>query len=244
MLRFISMVAAAAILVSCGQGKPTIDYNRGSVDTTSVLDESIKDTTKILVSELPITFDSTDILLFGIRLVDLQERGGYSKMGSSSSGSSDYGSSHLNGDNLRGSFVNIVFHDRTGDSERKLTDKKMEIREVNFLRGIFRKTKTGYLLYSISDRDSNGDKELNDGDLEALYISKVDGSDFKKLTKELHELYDWRLIAGDSRIYFRTLEDKNKDGELNNKDKFHYYYIDFSGDKYAISEYNPMQVFE
>jgi len=36
----------------------------------------------------------------------------------------------------------------------------------------------------------------------------------------------------------------NKDGELNNKDKFYYYFIDFSGDKYSVTEYNPVKIFE
>lgn len=60
----------------------------------------------------------------------------------------------------------------------------------------------------------------------------------------LHELYDWNTIKGESKIYFRTLEDKNKDGELNNNDKFHYYFIDFSTTPYSVTEYNPLKVFE
>jgi hypothetical protein len=183
------------------------------------------------------------MLLFAIGLVDLQERGGYSKIGSGSYSSADIASSYFNRDNVIGNFINIVFQDKAGN-QRKLTDRKIRIRSVNFLRDIFKRTKTGYLLYSISDRDSNGDKELNHSDLEALYISKIDGSDFNKLTKELHEFSDWSLIKGENRIYFRTLEDKNKDGELDNKDNFHYYFIDFSGDLYSVTEYNPVRIFE
>lgn len=241
MTRLLVAIMAAGLFYSCREERPKINHE--AVDTTSMVDDRIKDTTKILVSELPIKFDSTDILLFGIELVDLRERGGYSKIGSGSYGSSDIESPYFNSDNFTGDFINIVFLDKNGN-ENKLTDKKVKIRSVNFLRDIFKKTKTGYLLYSVSDRDSNGDKELNYLDLEALYISKIDGSDFRKLTKELHEFYDWSLIQGENRIYFRTLEDKNKDGELNNNDKFHYYFIDFSGDKYAVTEYNPVKIFE
>lgn len=241
MTRLLVVMVTATLLYSCGQEKSKINHE--AVDTTSVVDDRIKDTTKILVSELPVKFDSTDILLFAIGLVDLQERGGYSKIASGSYGSSDIASAYFNSDNLIGNFFNIVFQDKNGN-ERKLTDKKIKIRSVSFLRDIYKKTKTGYLLYSISDRDSNGDKELDHSDVEALYISKIEGTDFKKLTKELHEFYDWSLIKGENRIYFRTLEDKNKDGELNNKDKFHYYFIDFSGDKYSMTEYNPVKIFE
>ncbi len=242
MIRLLIVFETALLFASCGQDKPKIEYNE-AIDTISVVDDRIKDTTKILVSELPLKFDSTDMLLFAIGQVDLQDRGGYSKIGSGSYSSSDIASSYFSSDNLIGNFINIVFQDKSG-IERKLTDKKIKIRSVTFLRDIFEKTKTGYLLYSISDRDSNGDKELNHSDLEALYISKIDGSDFKKLTKELHEFYDWSLIKGENRIYFRTLKDKNKDGELNNKDKFHYYFIDFSGGKYSVTEYNPVKIFE
>jgi len=241
MTRLLFVLVTSILFYSCGQEKPKIDHEM--VDTTSVVDDRIKDTTRILVSELPVQFDSTDVLLFAIGLVDLQERGGYSKVGSGSYSDSDISSSYFSDDNLIGNFINLIFQDKNG-SEKKLTDKKIVIRRVNFLREIFKKTKTGYLLYTISDRDSNGDKQLNHSDLEALYMSKVDGSDFKKLTKELHEFYDWNFIKGESRIYFRTLEDRNKDGVLNNKDKFHYYFIDFSADKYSVTEYNPVKIFE
>lgn len=234
-------IVLLTLFASCGQ-QPKIDYEE-KIDTTSVVDDRVKDTTKILVSELPIKFDSTDILIFAIGLVDLQERGGYSKIGSGSYGSSDIASSYFNQDYLIGNFINLVFQDK-GRNERKLTDKKILIRNVNFLREIFSKTKAGYLLYSISDRDSNGDKELSHSDLEALYISKIDGTDFKKITKELHEFYDYKLIKGECKVYFRTLEDKNKDGELNNQDKFHYYYIDFTAENYVVTEYNPVKIFE
>ena len=241
MTRLLIVMLTAILFCSCGNERRKINHE--AVDTTSVVDDGIKDTTKILVSELPVKFDSTDVLLFAIGLVDLQERGGYSKIGSGSYSSSDIASSYFDSDNLIGNFINIVFQDKYGN-EKKLADKKIKIRSVNFVRDIFKKTKIGYLLYSISDRDSNGDKELDHSDLEALYISKIDGSDFKKLTKELHEFYDWSLIKGENRIYYRTLEDKNKDGELNNKDKFHYYFIEFSADKYSVTEYNPVKIFE
>jgi hypothetical protein len=240
MIRILVGLAIGTNLLSCGPDKSTIDYNE-PMDTTSVIDDRIKDSTKILVSELPVKFDSTDILLFAIGLVDFQERGGYSKIGSYSN--SDLSLGYRESDVLTGNFINIVFQDKQG-SERKLTDRKIKIRNVTFLRDVFKNTKREYLLYSISDRDSNGDKELDQSDLEALYVSKMDGTEFKKLTKELHEFYDWSLIRGENRVYFRTLEDKNKDGDLNNTDKFHYYFIDFSGDKYVVLEYDPVKVFQ
>lgn len=232
----------ATLLLSCRQERPKINYQE-AIDTTSVIDDSLKDTTKILVSELPVKFDSTDVVLYAIGLVDLQERGGYSVIKPDSYSDQEMASSYFNQDNLMGNFINIVFQDKSG-KERKLTDKKIRIRRATFLREIYKHIGTGYLLYSVSDRDSNRDKQLTHSDLEALYISKLDGTDFKKLTKELHEFYDWRLIKGENRIYFRTLEDINKDGKLTNQDKFHYYYINFSGDTYSVTEHNPVKIFD
>ena len=238
---FIIYFSITILFFSCGQ-RPKIDYEN-KIDTTSVIDDRIKDTTKILVSELPVKFDSTDVLIFAIGLVNLQERGGYSKIGSDSYSSNGGSSSYFNQNNFHGNFINLVFRNKDGD-ERKLTDNKIRIRSVTFLEEIFKKTRRGYLLYSISDRDTNGDKELDHSDLEAFYLSKIDGTDFKKISRELHEFYDYSLIKGENRVYFRTLEDKNKDGELNNKDKFHYYNIDFSLDNYVVAEYNPVKIFE
>ena len=238
MTRILIVFGIAILACSCGQER--LKINHGAVDTTSVVDDRIKDTTRVLASELPVRFDSTDVLLFTIRFIDLEERERYNPGYYSSSGTV---SVYSNGDNLVGNFINIIFQDNSGN-ERKLTDKKILIRKLDFLRDIFRKTKTGYLLYSVTDRDSNGDNELTHSDLEALYISKIDGSAFTKLTKELHDLYDWGLVKGQNKIYFRTLEDQNKDGILNNKDKFHYYFIDLSGDKHSVTEYNPVKVFE
>ncbi|AHM59296.1 hypothetical protein D770_05145 [Flammeovirgaceae bacterium 311] len=242
MIRLLIGLLPAFLMASCGQDKPQIDYSR-AIDTTSVADNRITDSTKVLVAELPIKFDSTDVLLFAIGLVDLQERGGYSKLGSGSYSDVDIASSYFNRDHLTGNFINIVFQDTQG-KERKLTDKKIRIRNVNFLRDVFKRTKAGYLLYTISDRDSDRDGVLSHSDLEALYISRIDGSGFKKVTKELHEFYDWSLIKGEDKVYFRTLVDSNRDGELTNKDKFHYYLIEFSGDSYSLTEYNPTKTFE
>jgi hypothetical protein len=67
MTRIVIVIVAAILFCSCGQERGKINHE--AVDTTSVVDDRIKDTTKILVSELPVKFDSTDVLLFAIGLV-------------------------------------------------------------------------------------------------------------------------------------------------------------------------------
>lgn len=241
-MKHLILILTTVVLLSSCEQKPKINY-RSEIDTTAVIENKIKDTTKVLVSELPVKFDSTDILIYAIGLIDLEERGGYSKYASGSYSNTEIALSYFNRDYLSGDLINLVFHEKNGN-ERKLTDKKIQIRRVIFLREIYKKTKQGYLLYSMTDRDTNGDKEIDNSDIEALYISRIDGTRFKKITNELHEFYDYCLVNGENKVYFRTLEDKNKDGKLNNKDKFHYYFIEFTTDTYNVKEYNPLKIFE
>ena len=229
------------LLLSCGQDNRKID-NDLRTDTSSAKDNRAGDPAKKLVSELPVKFGGTDVRIFAIRNADPKERDGYSGMGSGSYGNPESASSHFGSDILAGNFVNLLFEDKNG-KERKLTDKEIRIKRVTFLREIFNKTKTGYLLYSVGDSASNADKKSDQSDRQSLYISNIDGSGFNKLTKESHHLYDWSTIKGENRIYYRSLEDINKDGKSDGKDRFHYYFADFTGEKYSVTEYNPIKIF-
>jgi len=74
--------------------------------------------------------------------------------------------------------------------------------------------------------------------LRSLYLSKIDGEDFEKITPEFQELIDYKIIKTQNRLYFRTIEDVDKDGEFDNEDKLHYFYIDFDDKKLKAKEYN------
>ena len=242
MNRFLPIAFFTGLTFACSERTPKIDYEN-QIDTVATIVNVVEDTTKILVSELPVRFDSTEVLIYAVGLVDLQERGGYSKFGSGSYSSSDISASYFNTDNLSGQFINLVFEDLNGN-RTPLTNHKMTINRVLFLRGIYNNTKQQILMYSLYDRDTNGDGKMNRQDLESLYLSNIDGTNFKKISKELHEFYDHRTLKDDNKLYFRTLEDINKDGKLNNQDKFHYYLIEFSENGYEVTEYDPIDAFE
>jgi hypothetical protein len=242
-MKFFAPVLVMVLMLSC-QEKPKIDHTI-KLDTTSVVDDRISDTTKVLVANLPARFDSTDVLIFTIGLVNLEPQGrGLIKSGyRSSSSGSEISYAYFNQDNINGNFVNLVFRDKNGN-ERKLTNNKIIIDDVRFLRDVFRKTNKAYLLYQIYDRDTNGDQELNYNDLKALYIGNLDGTTFTKLSKELHDLHDYNFIKEENRVYFRTLEDRDNDGNLTARDKFHYYVINFNETDYKVVEYDPLKVFK
>lgn len=230
-------IAAAVLCISCG--RPKIDH-KAIADTASVAGAALADSAGVLVAGLPVKFDSTDVLLFTVGKVEVSSRGHYGILKSDqlSPQTPGYGT----GDDLWGNFVNIVFEEK--DTARKLTDRRVRIREIQFLRTIFQETGAGYILYIVYDQDTNGDRQLDEADLRTLYISKVDGTGFRKLVHDLHEYYDHAVVKHESKLYFRTLEDANKDGELSKDDRFHYYRVDFSGDGYSLTEYDPLKVFK
>lgn len=239
----LKLIAGAGLILifSCTE-QPRINYDKMN-DTTATHHNVSMDTTTMLVAGLPQKFDSIDVLLFPVVAVDLADEGGYGKFRSGSYSDAGIASGYFSQNELSGNFANIVFRDKSGE-ERKLTDKNIRIAKVTFLNEIFSKTKKAYLLYVVYDSDTNGDNALSRSDLEALYISKTDGTDFKKLSGELRQFYDYNVIEDTKRVYFRTLEDVNKDGMLNNTDKFHYYYIDFSSQDYTLTEFNPLKILQ
>ncbi|MFZ6011246.1 MAG: hypothetical protein ACOYXT_12940 [Bacteroidota bacterium] len=214
-----------------------------ATDTTARLDDRFNDTTKVLVAELPVQFDSTEILIFPIGLVDLNERKGYKiDFSSSDYGKSDNFSVSSYDDTFSGDIINLIFENKTG-KQSKLTNHKVRITSVTFLRQIYEETGQQYLLYSLVDRDSNRDQKFDYQDVSALYLSNLDGSNFKKLTHDRHEFYDYNIMGVYKKMYFRTLEDRNRDDVFNNKDIFHYYRIDFSSEGYEMEEINPLQLY-
>jgi hypothetical protein len=57
---------------------------------------------------------------------------------------------------------------------------------------------------------------------------------------DLQELIDWNLIDSNSRLYFRTVEDTNKNGQFDKDDVVHYNYIDLSNNEWKVSNYEPI----
>ncbi len=54
------------------------------------------------------------------------------------------------------------------------------------------------------------------------------------------EIEKKRVSESKNRLYFRTIEDINKDGEFDKEDIVHYKYIDLDTDNMKLIEYNPI----
>jgi hypothetical protein len=235
------------ILSSCEKRQPKIDYSSQNQKDSLTMGNIVNDTSKVLISELPIYFDSTDYLIHPVGFVSLSDREnkGILKTGSFSSrdySNNDFSVESSHNDFFSGSITNLVFEELKSRNQRLLTGKMVCITNVQYLRDLSKKIKRQYLLYSVIDKDLNHDGELNYQDIGSLYISKIDGSDFKKITIDYHEYKGGELIIQDLKYFYRTIEDTNKDGSFDKKDKYHYYFIDFANESYKVIEYNPLKL--
>lgn len=213
---------------------PTVNYNQKK-------DKNVitRDTSKVMITDLPIEIDSTEYIIYVTgEPKETYYGSSYSGLGSRSSNSNSFSVTSTYHADISGSIFNLNFQKRESDTITSLTDKILLITSVNFLREIFNQNKEQYLIYTVYDHDSNGDQKINSQDLGSLYLSKINGNDFEKITPENQEIIDYNIIKIQHRLYFRTIEDIDKDGKFDNEDKIHSFYIDFDN-----KELKPMEYF-
>ena len=68
-------------------------------------------------------------------------------------------------------------------------------------------------------------------------ILKTDGSNFK--TTNFQEVIDWNVIEKTNRLYFRSIEDVNKNGAFDKNDKVHYHYVNLLANEWKVEIYTP-----
>ncbi len=213
--------------------------------------EEEQDSFSMQVMDLPIQFEGTNILLHPIgEIIEYpysKRRGNKMFSFGSSSGSSGSGSgsgymktsiSRHSGNSLNGDMRNIKFEDTKKGTVNTLTDKDIYINRMIFLHDLHEKTGKQLLIYSVYDKDTNGDKVLNRNDLESLYISRIDGTDFQKLNKDNHKLIQWKILTAMEKLYFRTVEDTNQNDKFDKDDTFYNYQVDLnSSDNFTAEKY-------
>jgi hypothetical protein len=97
------------------------------------------------------------------------------------------------------------------------------------------------MVYVLADMDSNKDGKIDTNDIKSLYVSSSNGDDFVKVSTNLQELVDWTVIDLQNRLYFRTIEDVNKNGAFYKDDQMHYYYADLMEVMPNPIEYFPVK---
>lgn len=219
------------VLASCKEKKeqPKVIY-----DTIQKSKDAApkNDTTQVEIADLPIQITGTDFLIHPIGDVRFYDgKSGYGKDGIS------YTISNYNEFEITGFLRNLKFQKTDSDSLKVLTDKPVLIQTATYLKAF---TRMQLLVYSLADMDTNKDGALDANDIKSLYISSISGEGFTKLSADFEELIDWKLLESKDRLYFRTIEDSNKNGEFDKDDVVHYNYVDLNAKELKVIGYNPI----
>lgn len=213
--------------------KPKVIY-----DTTKKAPVAAKvDTTQIEIADLPILISGTNYLIHPIGDVRVF-KGSKGYVNSSTAGVS-YSISNYSEFEITGYLRNFKFQQVDSDSISALTDKRVLIQSATCVIPSFDRSKQ-VMIYSLADMDTNKDGKLDENDIKSLYISTVSGEKFSKLSPDYEELIDWKFIETKGRIYFRTIEDTNKNGEFDKDDVVHYNYADLDNEEWKVISYNPV----
>lgn len=234
---FLSLVV---LLVSCREEKETPKVTYGSTAKEKTAPKV--STSQIKVADLPINFAGTNVLIHPIGDLNLGERDNAVAYESSRGVSQpSFTVSNNNDFEITGYLQNIKFQEIGKDTITALTDKPILIETATYLKTIADKTKKHFMVYTLADSDTNKDGKIDSNDIKSLYISNLNGSNFSKLSQEFQELIDWNIIEIQNRLYFRTIEDINKNGDFDKEDKVHYSYLDLLSKELKIEEYFPLK---
>jgi hypothetical protein len=231
---YISLILMVT-LVSCKKEespKPKVIYQ----DTSKAKTEVPEDTTQIEIADLPIHMEGTNYLIFPIGTVSSDKKG----IKSSYDSNTGYTVSNYGEYQITGYLQNLKFQEIGQDTIYALTQKNVLIETATYLKNIAVKTKKQLMVFTLADSDTNKDNKLDNNDIKSLYVSDISGRNFTKLSVDFQELIDWNLIEAKSQLYYRTIEDTNKNGEFDKEDLLHYFFVDLLDKTLKSTEYKPI----
>jgi len=238
MKKHLLLVWIFIMVLSCSSdNKSKIVHNETSQNHSQGVQ---KDSASVEIADLPIQIDSTDYLIHPVGNFKIEDNHRKSVYKSSGYGTRGFSVSNYANYKLTGDLSNVHFQHIDSEKLTKLTTKRLKISSIHFLRTIYETTKKQVLIYEVTDKDTNQDGYLNSEDVKALYVSEISGKGFKKLSETNTDLIDWRVVEAMNRLYFRTIEDINKDGVFDAKDVVHYNYVDFNAEAVKVIEYSPL----
>ena len=211
--------------------KPKVIYETSKEKTTVKID-----TTQIKVADLPINMEGTNYLIYPIGTVTGEKKGmKYANDSEDSFTVSNYGEFQITG-----FLKNLKFQEIGQDTIYALTDKPVLILTATYLKSIATKSKKQLMVYTLTDIDSNKDNKLDTNDIKSIYISAISGKNLTKLSTDFQELIDWKVIEAKNSLYFRSIEDTNKNGEFDKDDKVHYNVVNLMDTEWLVQEYFPI----
>ncbi|MTG97741.1 MULTISPECIES: hypothetical protein [Myroides] len=237
------LIVLLAVIVSACKQEENSKANFPN-DTSGVLSKEVDSQEEEIkhndmrVVDLPIVMGEANYLMFPVG--EVRVYGSSSKFGSKSNNNSySYTVSNFSPYELTGFLDNIMFQHKDSLEVRPLTDKKLKIHSATYLKSIADKYKKHFLLYKVFDEQVVINPKTP---AKLLYISEANGRKFKNVIQPNNELLDWTVIDAQHRLYFRTIEDINKDGILDIEDTVNYYYINLLDPNLEIKTHDPLEV--
>ena len=212
--------------------KPKLIY-----ENTSKAKSEVKiDTNQIEIADLPINMDGTNILIHPIGLMTGNAKG----MKSSYDSEESYTVSNYGEYQITGYLKNLNFQEIGKDTIYALTDKQILIETATYLKTFADKSKQELLVYTLSDMDTNKDGKLDGSDIKSLYLSTISGQKFTKISANFEELIDWKVIESKGLLYFRTIQDTNKNGAFDAEDNLQYHMVNLLDKDWKVISYKPI----
>ena len=228
-------IVFVGLFVSCKKEeaeKPKVTYET----TSKAKPEVVSDANQIEVADLPINMEGTNYLIHPIGVMSGNGKGIKSSYDSEQGFTiSNYGEYQITG-----YLKNLKFQEIGKDTIYSLTDKQILIETATYLKTFADKSKQQLLVYTLADMDTNKDGKLDGNDIKSLYISTISGQKFTKLSADFQELIDWKIIESKNLLYFRTIEDTNKNGEFDAKDSVQYQFINLLDKEWKVISYKPI----
>lgn len=231
---YIALVSVG-LFVSCKKEeaeKPKVIYET----TSKVKPHVVADTNQIEVADLPINMEGTNFLIHPIGVISSKGKG----FKSSSDSEQSFTVSNYGEYQITGYLKNLKFQEIGKDTIYALTDKQILIETATYLKTVADKSKQQLLVYSLADMDTNKDGKLDSNDIKSLYISTISGQKFTKLSVDFQELIDWKIIESKNLLYFRTIEDTNKNGEFDAEDSVQYQFVNLLDKDWKVNSYKPI----
>ena len=233
-LSYITLILVV-LFISCKKEeaeKPKVTYET----TSKGKPEVVADTNQIAVADLPINMEGTNILIHPIGVMSGKGKG----IKSSPEEEESFTVSNYGEYQITGYLKNLKFQEIGKDSIYALTDKQVLIETATYLKTFTDKSKQQLLVYSLADMDTNKDGKLDSSDIKSLYISTISGQKFTKLSADFQELIDWKILESKNILYFRTIEDTNKNGEFDAEDKLKYNSVNLLDKDWKVTAYKPI----
>ena len=230
-----------SLLLLAGCKKEEAEKPKVTYDASKAGRELTKaDSTQIKIADLPIQMQGTGYLIHPVGDLSVYEKGSKNKYGSSSVNDLSFTISNASEYEITGYLQNLKFQKIGSDSIKALTDKPVLIQTATYLKTVSDRINKQIMVYTMMDVDTNKDGKLDVSDITTLYLSKIDGEKFTKVSVDFQELIDWNLIESQNRLYFRTVDDTNKNGKFDSKDVVHYNYINLADKDWKVESYNPI----